>query len=107
MKSRNRALILVFTLAVVFLMRAPGLLWSYTEHMDRSGWVQQNGYYYYLDEKGEPVSGWLEDDGGLYYFGLNSAMVTGWQDIGGSRYYFGGNGVMRTGWQEVDGQRRY
>lgn len=107
MKSRNRALILVFTLAVVFIMGALGLLWYYTEHMDRSGWVQQNGYYYYLDEKGEPVSGWLEDDGSLYYFGLNSAMVTGWQDIGGSRYYFGGNGVMRTGWQEVDGQRRY
>ena len=30
MKSRNRALILVFTLAVVFIMGALGLLWYYT-----------------------------------------------------------------------------
>lgn len=107
MKSRNRALLLVFLLAVVLILAALGVLWYYTEHMDRSGWVQQNGYYYYLNEKGDPVSGWLEDGENRYYFGYNSAMVTGWQEIAGSHYYFGGDGVMRTGWQEIEGQMRY
>ena len=61
MKSRNRALLLVFLLAVILILAALGVLWYYTDHMDRSGWVQQNGYYYYLNEKGDPVSGWLDD----------------------------------------------
>ena len=107
MKSRNRALLLVFLLAVILILAALGVLWYYTDHMDRSGWVQQNGYYYYLNEKGDPVSGWLDDGENRYYFGYNSAMVTGWQEIAGSHYYFGGDGVMRTGWQEIEGQMRY
>ena len=107
MKSRNRALLLVLLLAVILILAALGVLWYYTDHMDRSGWVQQNGYYYYLNEKGDPVSGWLDDGENRYYFGYNSAMVTGWQEIAGSHYYFGGDGVMRTGWQEIEGQMRY
>ena len=45
MKSKNRALLLVFLLAVILILGALGVLWYYTAHMDRSGWVQQNGYY--------------------------------------------------------------
>ena len=48
MKSRNRALLLVFLVAVLSILAALGILWYYTANMDRSGWVQQNGYYYYL-----------------------------------------------------------
>lgn len=107
MKSKNRTLLLVFTLAVVAILAALGCLWYLTAHMDRSGWVQQNGYYYYLDEKGEPTAGWLTDGQSRYYFGYNCAMVTGWQEIDGQRYFFGPDGVMRTGWQEIEGQRRY
>lgn len=107
MKSRNRTLLLVFLVAVILILGALGVLWYYTANMDRSGWVQQNGYYYYLDASGEPVSGWLEQDGNQYYFGVNRAMVTGWQEIDGNHYYFGGDGVMRTGWLELNGQTRY
>lgn len=107
MKSKNRVLLLVFSLAAAAILAALGILWYYTAHMDRSGWVQQNGYYYYLDETGNPISGWMEDGENHYYFGYNSAMVTGWQEIDGQHYYFGGNGVMRTGWQEIEGQMRY
>ena len=107
MKKRTRALLLVFCLVVVAILAALGGLWYYTAHLDRSGWVQQNGYYYYLDEKGTPVSGWWEEAGNRYYFGRSSAMVTGWQTIDGNHYYFGSNGVMHTGWLEENGQRRY
>ena len=107
MKSKTRALLLVFLLSAVAILAALGVLWYYTAHMDRSGWTQQNGYYYYLNEKGDPISGWLEDGENRYYFGYNNAMVTGWQEIDGVHYYFGGNGVMRTGWQEIEGSMRY
>ena len=107
MKSRNRVLLLVFLIAVIAIFAALGLLWYYTAHMDRSGWVQQNGYYYYLDQKGEPVSGWLEDGENRYYFGYNNAMVTGWQEIEGQHYYFSSSGVMTVGWLELEGRMRY
>lgn len=107
MRSKTRALLLVFFLAVMAILAALGVLWYYTEHMDRSGWVQQNGYYYYLDQKGEPVSGWLEDGENRYYFGYNNAMVTGWQEIEGQHYYFSSSGVMTVGWLELDGRMRY
>ena len=107
MKSKNRALLLVFLVAVLLILSALGVLWYYTAHMDRSGWVQQNGYYYYLNEKGEPISGWMAEDGNRYYFGTNNAMVSGWQDIGGIHYYFSESGVLQTGWQEPDGLPRY
>lgn len=107
MKTRTRALLLVFCLVVIAILAALGGLWYYTANLDRSGWAQQNGYYYYLDEKGNPVSGWMDENGSIYYFGQSSAMVTGWQEIDGNHYYFGSDGVMRTGWQEIDGQRRY
>ena len=107
MKSKNRILLVVFCLVVLAILAGLVGVWYYTAHMDRSGWVQQNGYYYYLDEKGEPISGWMEDNGSAYYFGQSNAMVTGWQTIGGGRYYFGSNGVMRSGWQDIDGATYY
>ena len=106
MKKRTRALLLVFCLVVIAILAALGGLWYYTAHLDRSGWVQQNGYYYYLEEKGTPVSGWMEEAGNMYYFGQSSAMVTGWQTIDGNHYYFGSSGVMHTGWLEENNQRR-
>lgn len=107
MRKQTRALLLVFCLMVIAILAALGALWYYTSNLDRSGWVQQNGYYYYLDEKGNPVSGWMELDGGMYYFGQASAMVTGWQEIDGHHYYFSGSGVMHTGWLIQGSQRRY
>lgn len=107
MRKQTRALLLVFCLMVIAILAALGGLWYYTAHLDRSGWVQQNGYYYYLDEKGNPVSGWIELNGSMYYFGQGSAMVTGWQTIDGNHYYFGGDGVMHTGWLEENGRKRY
>ena len=107
MKSKTRTLIVVFCLAVIAIAAAFGIFWHYTANLDRSGWVQQNGYYYYLDASGTPVSGWMEQDGNTYYFGQSSAMVTGWQTIDGNRYFFGGNGIMRTGWVEIDSQMHY
>lgn len=107
MKSRNRILLLVFCLVVLSILAALGGLWYYTSHLDRSGWVQQNGYYYYLNEKGDPISGWMEDGDNTYYFGQSCAMVTGWQQIDGDHYYFSASGTLCTGWLEEGGQRRY
>ena len=95
MKSKTKVLLLVFCLVVLAILAALGGVWYYTSHLDRSGWVQQNGYYYYLDEKGEPLSGWMQDvDGETYYFGQSCAMVTGWRQIDGAWYYFNVSGAM-------------
>ena len=93
MKSKNRILLVVFCLVVLAILAGLVGVWYYTAHMDRSGWVQQNGYYYYLDEKGEPISGWMEDNGSAYYFGSNGVMRSGWQDIDGVQHYFRENGT--------------
>lgn len=127
MKARNRALLLVPCLIVIVIAATLGAFYFYSSNLDRSGWIQRGDDYYYLDQKGTPVTGWLEDGGSRYYFGEDGAMVTGWQDIDGSRYCFSSSGVMYTGWveqeeaayyfqadgtpvtgwQDIDGQRRY
>ncbi len=107
MKSRTRALLLVFCLVLIAVAATLGAFWFYASNLDRSGWIQRGDNYYYLDQKGQPISGWLEEEGTRYYFDQEGAMVTGWQSIDGSRYCFSDSGIMRTGWLEQDGSVYY
>ena len=50
----------------------------------KSGWQEQNGQRWYLDEAGQ--------------------RLTGWQTLDGSRYYFGSDGILLTGWLQLDGK---
>lgn len=69
------------------------------------GWVQTDGYYYYIDNLGVVVSGWKEIEGKWYAF--NPDMIKGFdlifsQNAGcNTWYYFGEDGAMRTGWQSI------
>ena len=49
-------------------------------------------------------TGWLEQNGQWYYLDGSGAMTTGWQSVNGRWYYMGGSGVMfrntwTTGWK--------
>lgn len=106
MKAKKRALVMVLSFVIVGFLAAAGIMLYAELTMDRSGWLQQGDQYYYLDEKGHPITGWHEEDGSRYYFGPDTTMATGWQEIDGQVYYFSRAGIMRTGWVE-DGGRWY
>ena len=74
------------------------------------GWMQQNGYYYFLYPDGNYAkSGWMKLDGKWYMFDDFGRMLTGWQKIDGNWYYFktGDSGMMLTGWQKINGSWYY
>ena len=72
----------------------------------RTGWFEDEGQYYYYNDKGDKVTGWLIRDDGSYYLTENGR-VTGWQEIDGKRHYFDRDGIMVLGWKEIDGSTYY
>ena len=105
-KKTRRGLIAVLVILVCVFLSAGGWLW-YDANVDRSGWLQEEGVYYYQDFHARKVTGWREIDGNYYYFAEDYAMQTHWQEIGGNRYYFGADGALDTGWLDIDGNRYY
>ena len=76
------------------------------EEILKSGWVLENGtWYYYV--KGEVHKGWLYESGTWYYLNTNGAMATGWIKDGSSWYYMKPNGAMATGWVKDGGSWYY
>ncbi len=75
--------------------------------IDQSHWVEQDGKYYLLDEKGDPRIGWHSNAKGCYYFRQDGVMHTGWLEENGNRYFFDADGKLHTGWLEEDGIRHY
>ncbi|WP_342433341.1 Ig-like domain-containing protein [Neobacillus sp. FSL H8-0543] len=64
-----------------------------------SGWVLQDGKWYFYDlTTGEEKVGWFKDGGIWYYFAADGVMKTGWLQDGSTWYYFKGSGAMQTGW---------
>ena len=74
----------------------------------RTGWVNEDGAWFYYDASGAQASGWVKDGSSWYY--LNPAtgqMVTGWILDGPTWYYLTpGSGAMATGWVK-DGSAWY
>ena len=107
MKTKMRLIlpvILIFTVIVGACIG--GWLW-YDSHVDRSGWVEEDGIRFYQDFHGDPVSGWLDLEDGRYHFSPDGTPLLGWQTIDGITYYFGNQGIMHTGWLELDGKLHY
>lgn len=103
-KKRRKKSLLPLILTLILVITLCGAMWFlFDSNVDRSGWKESNGNYYYLDFHGKEIDGWLEDNGCRYYFGPDHIMVTGWQEIDGRRYYFAESGVMATGSQTIDG----
>ena len=64
-----------------------------------SGWVKDGGSWYYLDPaSGRMATGWLLDGSTWYYLMPSGAMATGWVKDGSTWYYLRSSGAMATGW---------
>ncbi len=99
--------------------------------MQKSGWYQAEGNWYYLNDYGAGVvKCWRLKDGKYVYLGADGKMQTNcwikdynkwyyvkadgtryessWAKIGGSWYWFGGSGkMMSNGWLKLDGKWYY
>ena len=64
---------------------------------DVTGWYEDNGRTYYVQDGVRP-QGFFLVDGVTYYQGEDGYLTTGWTEVGGERYYFNANGSMLTGW---------
>ena len=66
-----------------------------------TGWKQENGSWYYLDEEGNVKTGWLLLNEEWYYLDpvMDGKMVEGnWKYINDKWYHFYDSGVMEQGW---------
>ena len=68
-----------------------------------TGWVQQDGKWYYYDRIGDLTTGWLTLGSKTYFLDENGIMQTGWKKIGGIWYFFKPSGAMQTGWKKIGG----
>ena len=88
-------------------------------HTLKTGWVHDEGQWYYLQEDGsfdaridsltvgELVRGWTNDNSTWYYLDpTTAALQTGWQYLGNKWYYLRSSGAMATGWYQ-DGSAWY
>ena len=74
-----------------------------------TGWIEENGEWYYYDDNGVMQRGWIEIDGTWYYLGITGVRQTGWIIDYETNiwYYLDESGAMQTGWIDVDGERYY
>ncbi len=70
-----------------------------------TGWVKNNGDWYYYDANGVMAKGWKSIDGMWFYFDASGVMSTGWVQSGGKWYYMDPTlGAMVTGWKQINGK---
>jgi len=74
----------------------------------RTGWVFEQGLWYYHAVSGAQVTGWVLDGISWYYMDPSTgAMATGWVTVGSHSYYLDPQtGIMKTGWLK-DGDSWY
>lgn len=75
-----------------------------------TGWQQIGGHWFYLApwDNGAMLTGFQKLDGKTYYFNDTGRLVTGgWNKVGSKWYYMNSNGSVRTGWQKIDGKWYY
>ena len=65
-----------------------------------NGWVlSSEGKWFYAKVGGYLASGWLFQNGTWYYLDpVTYAVQTGFTTVGGERYFLDSSGAMRTGW---------
>ena len=75
----------------------------------RTGWVFEQGAWYYHALSGAQTTGWVLDGVSWYYLTPGSGqMATGWVEDGSHWYYLNPtNGKMKTGWHYEDGSWYY
>jgi len=74
----------------------------------KTGWSEDNGNWYYLDENGRMKTGWIKSEGKWYYLDSDSGkMLTGWIEDKGHWYCLNKSGEMRIGWFKENGNLYY
>ena len=87
-----------------------GKYYYYKDNVKQTGWIQVDGKYYYLDPStGERKSGWIWDNGttAWYYLNADGVMQTGWVWSVDAWYYLNPDGKMHKGWLDEGGNRYY
>ena len=78
--------------------------WTYvvdSKGTKATGWINDQGTWYYLNAEGVMQTGWVKDNGTWYYLKSSGAMATGWVKDNGTWYYLKSSGAMATGWYQV------
>ena len=73
------------------------------------GWNKdtKGNWTYVVDSKGTKATGWVNDQGTWYYLNAEGVMQTGWAKVNGTWYYLKSSGAMATGWYQVSGKWYY
>lgn len=69
-----------------------------------SGWKQNDGAWYYLNNSSSLARGWIQDNEHWYYLSDDGVLVTGWFKYNDVWYYLKDNGSMATGWIQDSGK---
>lgn len=77
------------------------------QNSSESGWTQNDGAWYYLNNSGSLAKGWIQDNEHWYYLSEDGALVTGWFQYNDVWYYLKDNGAMATGWIQDLGKWYY
>ena len=83
--------------------------WTYvvdSKGTKATGWVNDQGTWYYLNAEGVMQTGWAKVNGTWYYLKSSGAMATGWTKVNDTWYYLKPSGAMATGWYQV-GEKWY
>lgn len=61
-------------------------------------WIQDNGYWYYMDDQNAMVTGWHQDPAQNWYYlkGDGAMAVQEWVEESGQDYYLNGSGIWET-----------
>ncbi len=70
---------------------------DYFNIIAQTGWVLNDGFYYYYKNH-QALTGMHSIDGITYYFDGTGRMFTGWAYLNNQWYYFNKDGSMATGW---------
>ena len=79
------------------------------EAVVKFGWNKdtKGNWTYVVDSKGTKATGWINDQGTWYYLNAEGVMQTGWAKVNGTWYYLKSSGAMATGWYQVGGNWYY
>ena len=69
----------------------------------KTGWMEENGKKYYVNQDGTRATGWLELEGRKYLLDSEGFIQTGWIED----KYFLEDGSMATGTVQIDGTNRH
>ena len=70
--------------------------------VNKTGWIQNKGHWYYLNNDSTVKRDWLNSGYSWYYLNDNGIMATQWKKVNDYWYYFGSNGAMQKDWKEIN-----